>query len=117
MLITQAIVSRCLLSSMDNQSIKTRILADYQTLLTLKVDNPQLISDKFKLISEHLEQLTALSSEERQAYEKATTLIKSALTTEFVAFSEAVSQDDKEQALALLKHKASEACQLASIHG
>ena len=101
---------------MNNEPIKAKILADYKTLLALKFDSPQVIKDKFKLISEHIQQLTSPIVEESEAFSKADSLIQLAMTTEYVAFSEAMTEDDKQQTLAQLKHKAAEACQLLQIH-
>ncbi|MVM28520.1 hypothetical protein GO755_00650 [Spirosoma sp. HMF4905] len=102
---------------MENQSIKAKILADYQTLLALKFDSPELIKDKLKLISEHVDQLSSSTPEDNLTYENAANLLKSASTTEYTAFRDAMSDDEKEQALVQLKHKVAEACQLVTIHG
>ncbi|UFH54357.1 hypothetical protein [Spirosoma sp. KNUC1025] len=99
---------------MENESIKTKILADYKILLGLKFDSPQVVYDKLKLIGEHIKQLTGLDGSED--YSQAATLIHAAMTNEYIAFAEAATNDNKEQTLAQLKHKVAEACQLLHIH-
>ncbi|MBD2757302.1 hypothetical protein [Spirosoma validum] len=101
---------------MENESIKARILADYKTLLAIKYDSPLVIVDKLKLIGEHITQLGNAGPDEQANYTKAGELIESARSTEYVAFSQAQSDDEKEQRLADLKHKVAEACQLLAIH-
>ena len=101
---------------MDNEQIKRKILTEYKALLTLKFDSPDVIKDKFKLIGEHIQQLTSSIPEENGTYQKAADLIQKAQATEYVGFIDAFTDDDKEQALAILKQKASEACQLLHIH-
>lgn len=102
---------------MDNESIKTHILSDYKTLLAVKFDSPLVIADKLKLIGEHIAQLSSDEPEEQASYAKAGELIESARNTEYVAFSQAQTNDEKEQTLTQLKHKVAEACQQVSIHG
>ncbi|SFD88987.1 hypothetical protein [Spirosoma endophyticum] len=101
---------------MDNKQIKRKILTEYKALLTLKFDSPEVIKDKLKLLGEHIHQLTSPVQEENDTYRKAAILIKEAQTTEYVGFIDALTDDDKEQALAVLKQKASAACQLLHIH-
>ncbi len=101
---------------MENEPIKTKILADYKTLLALPLDSPDLIQDKLKLLSEHMHQLSNAEPTDTQTYEQAATLIESALSTEYVAFRGAASRDDKEQVLVQLKHKVAEACQRVGLH-
>ncbi|GAB4021479.1 hypothetical protein [Spirosoma koreense] len=101
---------------MENEAIKTKILSDYKTLLALKFDSPLVAYDKLKLIGEHIRQLTGTTQEEQENLSKAAGLIASAMTSEYVTFDEAVTNADKEQTLAALKHKAAEACQLIGLH-
>jgi hypothetical protein len=101
---------------MENEQIKTKILADYTTLLGLKHDSPGLVKDKLKLIGEHIDQLGRSTSEGNDVLTNASRLINSALTTEYVTFAEALTEEDKEEALAQIKHKAAEVCQLLQIH-
>ncbi len=102
---------------MENEPIKNKILADYKTLLGLKHDSSDLIKDKLKLIGEHINQLGRSPSAGKDVFRDAAHLINLALTTEFMALSEASTEEDKEEALAQLKHKVAEACQLLQIHG
>lgn len=102
---------------MENDPIKTKILADYKTLLGLKFNSPKVVYDKLKLISEHTQQLTVTIPEEQEKLAQATTLLQSAMEAGYTALHEAVTNDDKEKALAEIKHKAAEACQLIGLHG
>lgn len=101
---------------MENESIKARILSHYKTLLTVKFDSPLVIADKLKLIGEHITRLSSVELEEQANYAEAGELIESVRNTEYVAFSQAQTDDEKEQMLTELKHKVAEACQLLSIH-
>ncbi|GAB2554792.1 hypothetical protein [Spirosoma aerophilum] len=101
---------------MENEPIKKKILADYTTLLGLKQDNPDLIKEKLKQIEERIRQLSNTISEEKDVVGDAARLVDSALTTEYVTFIEALTEEDQEEALAQVKHKVSEACQLLQIH-
>lgn len=101
---------------MENEQIKKKILSDYTILLSLKHDSPDLVKDKLKLIGEHIAQLGRSSSDGNDVFTDATHLVNSALTTEYVTFTEALTEEDKEEALAQVKHKAAEACQLLHIH-
>jgi len=101
---------------MENEQIKKKILADYKTLLGLKHDNPDLVKEKLKLIGERIGQLDRSISEEKDRFNDAAQLVNSALTTEYVTFTEALTEEDKEEALAQVKHKAAEACQLLQVH-
>ena len=102
---------------MANESIKTKILAEYKILLGLKFDSPLVIHDKLKLLHEHTQQLTAATPEEQEKLTQAAALLQSAMGAEYIALSEAETNEDKEEALAALKHKAAEACQLIGLHG
>lgn len=102
---------------MENEAIKARILADYKTLVAIKYDSPLVIADKLKLIGEHIAQLNSAGPDDQANYVKAGGLIESARNTDYVTFSEAQTDDEKDQTLADLKHKVAEACQLLSIHG
>lgn len=101
---------------MENEPIKKKILADYTTLLGLKHDSPELVKEKLKRIEERIAQLDRSLSEEKEIFTNAAQLINSALTTEYVTFAEASTEEDKEEALAQVKHKVAEACQLLQIH-
>ena len=101
---------------MENEQIKKKILTDYKTLLGLKHDSPDLVKEKLKLIRERIGQLDRPISEEKDIFHDAALLIDSALTTEYGTFIEALTEEDKEEALAQVKHKAAEACQLLQIH-
>lgn len=101
---------------MENEQIKKKILADYTTLLGLKHDNPELVKEKLKRIEERIAQLDQSSPEEKEIVRNAAHLINSALTTEYLTFAEALTEEDKEEALAQVKHKVAEACQLLQIH-
>ncbi|SOD97749.1 hypothetical protein [Spirosoma fluviale] len=101
---------------MKNEPIKQKILADYTTLLGLKHDNPDLIKEKLKRIGERINHLGTTISEEKDVVGDAARLVDSALTIEFVTFMESLTEDDQEEALAQLKHKVAEACQLLQIH-
>lgn len=101
---------------MENEQIKKKILADYTTLLGLKHDNPELVKEKLKLIGERIAQLDGPLSEEKEIFSNAAQLVNSALTTEYVTFTESSTEEDKEEALAQVKHKVAEACQLLQIH-
>lgn len=100
---------------MENEQIKKKILADYTTLLALKPDSPVLIKEKLRLIEERVSQLDRSTSQET-TFDQAAHLIHSALTTEYVTFTQALTEEDKEETLAQVKHKAAEACQLLQIH-
>lgn len=101
---------------MENEKIKEKILADYKTLLGLKYDSPELVKEKLRLIGEHISQLSRSPSEGNDAFSDAARLIRSASTTEYATFTDALTEEDKEEALAQVKHKAAEACQLIQIH-
>ena len=101
---------------MENESIKKKILADYTTLLSLKHDNPDLIREKLKLIGERISHLGRTISEEKDIVGDAARLVDSALTVEYATFIESLTEEDKEEALAQVKHKVAEACQLLQIH-
>ena len=101
---------------MENEPIKKKILADYTTLLGLKQDNPDLIKEKLKLIGERISHLGSAISEEKDLVGDAAHLVDSALTIEYVTFMESLTEEDKQEALAQVKHKVAEACQLLKIH-
>ncbi|GAB3807494.1 hypothetical protein GCM10028819_44470 [Spirosoma humi] len=99
---------------MANEPIKQKILADYTTLLGLKHDNADLVKEKLTRIGERIGQLVGSIADEKAT--DAARLVDSALTEEYVTFTEALTEEDKEAALAQLKHKVAEACQLLQIH-
>ncbi|RYF50792.1 MAG: hypothetical protein EOO39_43935 [Cytophagaceae bacterium] len=101
---------------MENEQIKKKILADYKTLLGLKYDSPDLVKEKLRIIGERIGQLDRSTSEENDVLDEAHRLINSALSTDYLAFAEALTEEDKEEALAQVKHKAAEACQRLQIH-
>ncbi|GAB3011748.1 hypothetical protein [Spirosoma pulveris] len=101
---------------MENEPIKKKILDDYTTLLGLKHDNPDLIKEKLKLIGERISHLDSTISTEKDSVGNAASLIDSALTSEYVTFITSLTEEDKEEALAQVKHKVAEACQLLHIH-
>lgn len=101
---------------MENEPIKKKILADYTTLLSLKHDNPDLIKEKLKLIGEHISHLDRTIYEETDRVGDAARLVDSALTIEYVAFVESLTEANKEEALTQIKHKVAEACQILQIH-
>ncbi|WP_461063211.1 hypothetical protein [Spirosoma horti] len=101
---------------MENEQIKKKIVADYSTLLGLKYDSPDLIKEKIRIIGERIDQLDRSRSEEKAVFDQAANLINAALTTEYITFIEALTEEDKEEALAQVKHKVAEACQLLQIH-
>ena len=101
---------------MENEPIKNKILADYTTLVGLKHDNADLVKEKLMRIRERIGQLDHTLSEEKDIVGDAARLGDSALTTEYMTFAETLTEEDKEEALAQLKHKVAEACQLLQIH-
>lgn len=100
---------------MENEQIKKKILADYTTLVGLKHDSPDLVKEKLRIIGERISQLDR-STPEENAFDEAAHLIHSALTTEYITFTQAVTEEDKEEALAQVKHKAAEACLRLQLH-
>lgn len=102
---------------MENESILTKILADYKILLSLKFNSPQVIHDKLKLMHEHAKQLTVNSQDGQEKLTQATSLLESAMEIEYTALQEVVTSEDKEQVLAKIKHKAAEACRLIGLQG
>lgn len=102
---------------MENESILTKILADYKTLLSLRFNSPQVIYDKLKLMHEHTQQLTGNTQEGQEKLMQATSLLQSAMEAEYTALHEAITNEDKEQVLSEIKHKAAEACQLIGLQG
>lgn len=101
---------------MENEPIKQKILADYTTLLGLKHDNADLVKEKLKLIGERIRHLGSTISQEKNLVGEAARLVDSALTIEYVTFLESLTEEDQEEALAQVKHKVAEACQLLHIH-
>jgi hypothetical protein len=101
---------------MENEPIKKKILDDYTTLLGLKHDNPDLIKEKLKLIGERISHLGSTISEEKDIVGDAARLVDSTLTIEYVTLMESLTEEDKQEAMAQVKHKVAEACQLLQIH-
>jgi hypothetical protein len=101
---------------MENEPIKKKILNDYTTLLGLKHDNTDLVKEKLKLIGERISHLDNTISTEKDIIGDAARLVESALTIEYVTFINSLTEEEKEEALAQVKHKVAEACQLLHIH-
>ncbi len=97
---------------MENQQIKQKIMADTTALMSLKVDNYELVKHTFSTIRDRVEDLYSPIPEESENYAKAFNLIKEAMNTEYKQFSESITYDEKEQALIQLRHKAAEVCEL-----
>ena len=97
---------------MENQSLIQKILVDTQTLMTLKVDNAQVVKDKFSAIRDRVEALATSTGEPHEAYQQAATLIQQAMNTSYQQFCELTDYEQKGQALIELRHKAAEVCEL-----
>ena len=97
---------------MENKQIIEKILTDTKALMTLKVDNEEVVKDKFRLIKDRVEELYSAAGEGRDHYLNAFTLIQAAMDTDYRQFSESTSHTEKEQALIQLRHKAAEVCEI-----
>lgn len=100
---------------MENQPIIEKILASTQTLMTLKVDNEELVKNKFRTIRDLVADLSSPVAEENDRYSSAFNVIKLAINTEYKQFCEASSYEQKEQALIQLRHKAAEVCAMLQV--
>jgi hypothetical protein len=97
---------------MENKQIIEKILADTQALMTLKVDNEEVVKDKFRQIRDRVNQLTNSATPQNEAYGKASALIQAAMEEEYRQFDELTNYEQKEQVLIQLRHKAAEVCEL-----
>lgn len=97
---------------MENQQIKQTIIAETMELISLKVDNQELVKHKFRTIRDRIEELHSTIPEEKEIYVKASALIEEAMNTEYKQFSESTIYEEKAQVLIQLRHKAAEVCEL-----
>jgi hypothetical protein len=97
---------------METEPIKQKIVAETTTLMTLKVDNEELVKHTFKSIRDQVETLLNHAPEKSETYTKAFDIVQAGMNDEYRQFHEFVSYDQKEQALIQLRHKAAEVCEL-----
>lgn len=97
---------------MEIEPTKQKIFAETITLMTLKVDNEDLVKHTFKSIRDQVEALLSHLPEKNEAYTKAFEIVQAGMKDEYEQFHESVSYDQKGQALIQLRHKAAEVCEL-----
>lgn len=97
---------------MENKKIIEKILADTQALMTLKVDNAEVVNDKFRLIRDRVEELHNSAAGRDELYHKAFTLMQAAMDTEYKQFNELTDYEERGQVLIQLRHKAAEVCEI-----
>ena len=97
---------------MENEQIKQKIVAETMELMSLKVDNEELVKHTFRAIRDRVEELHSTMAENNENYTKAFTVINEAMKTEYAQFSESTIYDEKAQLLIQLRHKAAEVCTL-----
>ena len=97
---------------MEIEQIKEKISAETKALITLKVDNEELVKYTFKAIRDQVEALISNVPEPSEPYAKALAVVQAGMDTDYKQFDELTSYDQKEQALIQLRHRAAEVCEI-----
>lgn len=93
---------------MEIGQVKQKIVAETMALMSLKVDNEEVVKQTFKSILNQVEILLKTVSPQSELYAKALDLMQTGMTNEYKQFEESTSYEQKEQALIQLRHKAAE---------
>lgn len=97
---------------METGSIKEKIIAETTALMTLKVDNEELVKHTFRTIRDQVQALRSHAPETSEPYAKALAIVQAGMDTDYKQFDELTSYDQKGQALIQLRHKAAEVCEI-----
>lgn len=97
---------------METEQIKQKIVAETTALMSLKVDNAELVKHTFRTIQDQVKALLSSEPKENETYTKALDLLQAAIDNEYSQFTESSLYEEKEQALIQLRHKASEVCEM-----
>ena len=71
---------------MENEPIKQKIMAETTALMSLKVDNEELVKQTFRTIRDQVKALHSTLPGESELYRQAVDLLETAMNTEYGQF-------------------------------